>query len=91
MKEHQSIVKVSLNLNDELVNYAEYLLEKHIVENPQSPFDIICDLPKLCRDLCLTILRVLWRNGCKGHKTKTAEICCIHRDSVRNYEHFIEA
>lgn len=81
---------VALNLNQELVECAELLLEKHVVENPQSPFDIICDLSQLCRDLCIVILRFLWRHNCKGHKTKTAEICCIHRDSVRNYENYIE-
>ena len=81
---------VSLDLNNELTKTAEMLLEKHAAENPQSPFDIICDLPQLCRDLCIVILRFLWRHNCKGHKTKTAEICCIHRDSVRNYEKYIE-
>lgn len=85
-----SKVNVSLNLNDELVQCAENLLEQHAENYPQSMFDIICDLPKLCRDLCLVILRFLWRHNCKGHKTKTAQICCIHRDSVRNYENFIE-
>ena len=81
---------VSLNLNDVVVKCVEVQLEQHAVQNPQSPFEIVCDLPKLCRDLCIVIMRYLWRHNCKGHKTKTAEICCIHRDSVRNYERFIE-
>jgi hypothetical protein len=81
---------VSLDLNEVLLECAEKELNQHGLNNPQSPFDIICDLPKLCRDLCMVILRYLWRNNCKGYKTKTAEICCIHRDSVRNYENYIE-
>jgi len=90
MKERQSYVKVSLNLNDELLKCAEELLEKHAVQNPQSPFDIICDLPQLCRNLCLLILHFLWQYGCKGHKTKTAEICSVSRETVRQYERFID-
>ena len=82
--------KVSLNLNVILLQEVENQLEKHAAENPQSPFDIVCDLPALCRDICLAILRYLWKHKCKGHKTKTAEICCIHRHTVDNYDHFIE-
>lgn len=81
---------VSLNLNDVLVECAEKELNQHALYNSQSAFDIICDLPKLCRDICLVILRYLWRNNCKGYKTKTAEICCIHRHTVDNYNNFIE-
>ena len=81
---------VALNLNAELVTYAIYLLDRHASINQQSPFDIVCDLSQLCRDLCLAILHYLWVHKCKKHKTKTAEICCIHRDTVRNYENYVE-
>ena len=90
MKERQSNVNVALNLNEQLAKCAVDLLEEHAVMNPQSKFDIVCDLPKLCRDLCLIILHYLWIHLCKGYKTKTARICCISDDTVRNYEKFVE-
>lgn len=90
MKTIQQKPNVALNLNEELLTYANYLLNRHAAINPQSPFDIVCDLPQLCRDLCLAILHYLWEHKCKKHKTRTAEICCIHRDTVRNYENYIE-
>ena len=89
MKENQPKQKVVLNLNTELLTYAIRLLNQHASMNEQSPFEIVCDLSQLCRDLCLAILNYLWVHKCKKHKTRTAEICCIHRDTVRNYENYI--
>lgn len=90
MEQHKDNIKVALNLNEELTKTANILLEKHAAEHSQSKFEIICDLPQLCRDLCVIILRFLWQNRCKGYKTKTAEICSIHRHTVDNYEKFID-
>lgn len=91
MNEHkESRNEVTLNLNEIIIDLVIIALEKHACEHPKCVAKIICDLPKLCHDLCLLILNYLWRHKCKGYKTQTARICCIHRDSVRNYEKFIE-
>lgn len=83
--------EVTLNLNEVIVQCVEQELDKHAQEHPNCPFKILCDLPKLCRDICVVIAHYLWRYQCKGYKTKTAEICCIHRHTVDNYTHFVES
>ena len=82
--------EVALNLNDYLIQCLRTKLDAFAAQYPNSKFNILCDLPKLCRDICLTILHYLWEHQCKGHKTKTAEICCVSRETVRQYENFIE-
>lgn len=89
MEQHKDEIKVSLNLNDLIVQYVKQLLDKFATEHPHWKEEILCDLPQLCRDLCIVIVRYLCRHNCKGHKTKAARICSISDDTVRNYEKFV--
>ena len=82
--------EVTLNLNEGIIRYVEQALEKHAQEHPNCPFKILCDLPKLCRDLANVIMHFLNRHLCYGVKTKTAEICCISPKTQYNYEHYEE-
>ena len=90
MEQHKDEIKVSLNLNELIVKYVIASLDEFATEHPTWKEEILCDLPQLCRDLCIVILRYLWRHKSKGIKTKTARICGISDDTVRNYENFIE-
>ena len=82
--------EVTLNLNEDIIRYVEQTLEKHAQEHANCPFKILCDLPKLCRDLANVIMHFLNRHLCNGVKTKTAEICCISPKTQYNYEHYEE-
>ena len=90
MEQHKDGIKVSLNLNELIVKYVIEVLDKFAEEHPKWKEEILCNLPQLCREVCIVIVRYLWRHGCKGFKTKTARICGISDDTVRNYENYIE-
>ena len=82
-------VKVCLNLDEELLEYAEKRLSQFRNEHPQCAENVLCDLPTLSRSLCGAVTNHLNALHCYGMKKKTAEICCISLKTQYNYEHYV--
>ena len=82
-------VKVSLDLNEELREYAVKLLAQFRTEHRDCAANVLCNLPQLNRDLCGAVCDHLNVIQYYGMKKKTADICGIDRKTQYNYEHFI--
>ena len=84
----ESMIEVSLDLNEELRNYTVKRLAQFRTEHRKCAANVLCDLPLLNRDLCSAVCDHLNAIQYYGMKTKTAEICCIDRKTQYNYEHY---
>ena len=85
----ESMIEVSLDLNEELRDYAVQRLAQFRTEHRICAANVLCDLPQLNRELCGAVCDHLNAIQYYGMKTKTAEICGIDRKTQYNYEHFI--
>ena len=87
--EKESCIEVTLNLNEELVEYANNRLAQFRAKHKQCATNVVCDLPQLNRELCGAITNHLNILQYYGMKKKTARICCISPKTQYNYEHYI--
>ena len=71
----ESPVKVSLDLNEELREYAVKRLAQFRTEHRDCATNVLCDLPQLNRELCGAVCNHLNAIQYYGMKKKTADLC----------------
>ena len=71
----ESPVKVSLDLNEELREYAVKRLAQFRTEHRDCATNVLCDLPQLNRELCGAVCDHLNAIQYYGMKKKTADLC----------------
>lgn len=74
MKEHQSNVKVSLDLNEEVRFFIRDRLKEFALEHPDFKFEINCWVDDLVTDSVHEIYDYLAKNGCPSILKKGGDI-----------------